>query len=939
MATEMNPEEQQAYDEAREIILDAVRRMEAGEKVTDLGSDLRNKGLVALPPEIGHLRSLMELTLGGNRLTTLPPEIRHLTALEVLDLGANSFTTLPAEICHLTSLRRLYLSFNPLAGLPAEIGNLAGLRVISLRDTKLTTLPPELGRLPGLEELYLENTPLRELPETLRQCAGLKKLFLHNTPVGREMPAEVLGPMWHEVDRKNATPARPQDILDYYFSTRRSAGPLNEARVLLVGRGEAGKTSLSRALQGLPFNSDEKETQGVEIRIGALRVRCGAGSPGAASEAGKVRDISLHLWDFAGQEITYALHRFFLAPEVIYLLVLDNRADLALADAEDWLRTIAAYGKDAPVVVALTKQDMRRWDIDEEELRDRWADKFASLTFVRTDARSRLGVDELKRVLTGVAAGMPEVGRLFPVEYRKAKERFERMKETGEKRLGLEEFKKICLEEGIKDDVDDSGEVVALAGDRAEGLARILHQLGVVLHYAADARLRDNAVLDPQWVTNGVYSLLRALEADGEPRLTLAGARKILPKEDRDGLLFLLRLMERFEMIYPVDVPDDAEQVTDAEADARTVWLMPAVLPVNQPKLRDDSPWRQKDETELRLRFTYALLPEGLIPRFIVRTWPLYNELYRWRNGVFLRDRQAEALVRGVKRDRMVEITVRGPEADRVRLARLICRHMEAIHQDVPEKPKGEIEMTVEVGEAEALRPARVEKVWKNIEVLEIDEVRNAKGESSVETSQGSKVVAAGEVLEAVAGKRKRVWDATRRRFPNESGWFTPREETWNPNFFEDEVGNPFERPVRVFVSYSSRDKKVCDVFMQNLTVMEQDGLIEAWTDNLIPSGEDWEEEITRRLEEADLFVALVTTPFLASPFIRDVERPMAMERAKAGKLKLAWVIVEDKCAWRKQDFAKLQVIQPDGRAVRQHKRLQDGFNAMDRTLRRMVGG
>ena len=57
----------------------------------------------------------------------------------------------------------------------------------------------------------------------------------------------------------------------------------------------------------------------------------------------------------------------------------------------------------------------------------------------------------------------------------------------------------------------------------------------------------------------------------------------------------------------------------------------------------------------------------------------------------------------------------------------------------------------------------------------------------------------------------------------------------------------------------------VCDVLLQNLSEMEQDGLIEEWTDNLIPSGQNWDEEIKRRLEQTDLFVALVTTPFLAS--------------------------------------------------------------------------
>ena len=39
-------------------------------------------------------------------------------------------------------------------------------------------------------------------------------------------------------------------------------------------------------------------------------------------------------------------------------------------------------------------------------------------------------------------------------------------------------------------------------------LAEVLHRLGVALNYRDDTRLHDLNVLNPRWVTEGVYKIL-----------------------------------------------------------------------------------------------------------------------------------------------------------------------------------------------------------------------------------------------------------------------------------------------------------------------------------------------------------------------------------------------------------------------------------------------
>ena len=43
-------------------------------------------------------------------------------------------------------------------------------------------------------------------------------------------------------------PKPPKEILAYYFAQRSGAKPLNEAKLILVGRGGVGKTSLVKTL-------------------------------------------------------------------------------------------------------------------------------------------------------------------------------------------------------------------------------------------------------------------------------------------------------------------------------------------------------------------------------------------------------------------------------------------------------------------------------------------------------------------------------------------------------------------------------------------------------------------------------------------------------------------------------------------------------------------
>jgi internalin A len=155
-------------------------------------------------------------------------------------VNATKLRALPESIAQLSELR---LCDNELLELPEFIAQLKQLQNLDAAYNRLTRLPQSLGHLKQLRMLNASNNQLSELPESLRQLSALRELYLHgNEQLG--IPAEVLGPTLVEVRVNKAAPANPASILDYYFRTRDGSQPLNEAKLILVGRGEVGKTCI-----------------------------------------------------------------------------------------------------------------------------------------------------------------------------------------------------------------------------------------------------------------------------------------------------------------------------------------------------------------------------------------------------------------------------------------------------------------------------------------------------------------------------------------------------------------------------------------------------------------------------------------------------------------------------------------------------------------------
>ena len=814
----MSTKAQAAYDEALKRI--KICRRE-GKEGKDL--DLSGLGLTRLPPEIGQLSALEALHLFNNKLTSLPPEIGLLSALMRLHLAYNQLSSLPRELGQLTVLTKLYLSHNQLTSLPPEIGELQNLELLTLHDNRLEALPEPLKRLNVWERLH--------------------QLTLHdNDALG--IPSEVLGPTSAMI-RRGATPAHPRAILDYYFRTQITGGPLNEVKVILVGRGGAGKTSLVKRLVNNEFNENEQETPGISITDWSLK--CGKD------------EVKLHLWDFAGQEITHGTHQFFFSQRSVYLLLLTGREGNAERDADYWLRLIKAFGSDSPVLVVLNKIEQSYFELDEPAIQ---RDHPSVRSFHGMDCKSGSGREELLKALQETIKGMDSVHKAFPSEWKKVKNRLSGMKENY---LGQKEYRVICAENGEKDEASQ------------DMLAGHLHHLGIALNYADDPRVRHALVLNPGWVTDGIYKIIRGVEKTtpaGE--LKASALAKILPEEEKPAMRrYLVDLMRKFELCFALD-----------EEEKR--FLVPAVLPVKSPVL--DASW-VTDKKALRLRYEYDALPQGLLPRFLVRTHVLSQDKPRWRTGVMLGFEGAEALVRAVQgKQDYIEIIIRGPQEPTQRLAAVVRENFRVIHDDIKAlTPRLMIEVEGGTG------------VYQRLGFLS-DSART-DGLLRVDSGMGTLLVKGREILDKMQ---------------------------------PPEMLNAPPPLLRVFVSYSRKDLTLKEQFDTNLKVLANQKKIIPWSDSRLAGGEDWNQEIENALKAADIILFLVSSNFLASDYVRDNEMPLAMKRAKAKDAIVIPVILKD-CGWQDEEWKKYGALPDPKKPVAGWDDVETAFYEVEKGLREVI--
>jgi len=749
----------------------------------------------------------LSLDLRSLGLTEVPESLGQLVQLWILSLSDNQLTELPGWLCQLTELQHLDLSANRFAVLPQQLAQLTRLRTLVLSSNCLTALPEFLRKLPSLEKLYLHGN----------EALGL--------------PSDVLGPTWEDITLRQTNPPKPAEILDYYFQIRSGSRHLNEAKLILVGPGGVGKTCIVNCLVGDRFDPNEPMTDGIRITQWMVTLN--------AKE-----DVRLNIWEFGGQKIMHSTHQFFLTQRSLYVLVLNGRTGGEDTEAEYWLQLIESFGGESPVIVVLNKIKEYAFDLNRRALQQ----KFPGIrAFVRTDCRDQTGLAELTAAIQKETDRLDGLHDRFPASWFKIKDRLAGLTEDF---LSFERYRQLCEELGERNPVAQ------------EHLAASLHRLGIALNFKDDPRLRDSVVLNPRWITNGIYKILNSNQlAQQKGIFRLTDLTSLLDPKDYPTTrhLFLLNLMEKFELCF--GFPDDPQHR----------YLFPELLDNIAPDIKVEF----QPEKCLNFEYHYNIVPEGLLPRFIVRTNILSATHLRWRSGVMLEFEGNQALVKADARNRKITISVAGPLEGRRRLLAVIRSDFEAIHGDIRKLQVAE--MVPVKGHPEIVIPYTKLKVMEQKRVARFPEVI---GNETVELDVG-------EMLNGVD------------------------LEGTHPRSGVLERGDP----LRVFISYSHKDETLRAELETHLKLLQRQGLIAVWSDRRIDAGEEWRGKIDDNLDSARMILLLVSADFIGSDYCYDVEMTRALARQTANEARVIPIILRA-VHWQPAPFGKLQALPKDGKPV-----------------------
>ncbi len=148
-----------------------------------------------------------------------------------------------------------------------------------------------------------------------------------------------------------------------YFREKETQGVdhLYEAKMLIIGEGGAGKTSLLRRLYQTdkPLPGEKESTKGIDIVRHEYKLENG-------------RNFRLNVWDFGGQEIYHATHQFFLTKRSLYVLLDDARKDYkSVHDTgfKYWLEVVDLLGGHSPVLVFQNEKSGRSKTIDKSGIK------------------------------------------------------------------------------------------------------------------------------------------------------------------------------------------------------------------------------------------------------------------------------------------------------------------------------------------------------------------------------------------------------------------------------------------------------------------------------------------------------------------------------------------------------------------------------------------
>ncbi|MBB5866955.1 hypothetical protein F4553_000334 [Allocatelliglobosispora scoriae] len=478
---------------------------------------------------------------------------------------------------------------------------------------------------------------------TRRQAAGLNA---RANPLAPEIQAAYL-------DGAN-------ELSDFLELLRDDGAVIREAKLVLVGEGDVGKSSLLAAMCREEWNEGRSSTHGVEIKSVTVQ------------DDGEV-PLVLNGWDFGGQPQYRSTHQLHFTAPAVYAVVWNPRRGPEVSKVDYWINLIKnRVGDSARIHVVAThaEHDDRGPWIDENALADRFGPMICG--FHHIDSHTGQGVDGLVAAIAATANDLPHSRRRYPRTWSRLLKAFREGKDAY---LTYHDYEVRAIAEG-------------LTATGARSLARNANALGYWIHDDSDDE-HSLVIFKPDWLSKAIGRAFEAPEANAHyglislERLSHAWTHPPRPDEDvyPPALHPVFRhLMQKFDISYQV-TPSNPHQ----EPEVLITQLVPSRRPPltawtdYEPELSTMTRYCEVVEADTGNRF----IPEGFVYQLIARfhRYSLgrddHTASVHWQNGMVLdAGRYGRALI--TVSDQRITIAVRAawPSYLLDRLTGDICDHL-----------------------------------------------------------------------------------------------------------------------------------------------------------------------------------------------------------------------------------------------------------------------
>ena len=639
---------------------------------------INNNNVAYLPDSIVRLSDLTALYVNHNQLNVLPDDLEKLRSLEIAELEGNKLQTLPDALWQLKRIRVLSLKSNQIQSISQSINNLVHLEELDLSDNQLKQIPKEIFSLRHLKRLYVANNYISEfeLPEKMNMiplidfdCSGNELTELPVSLWDIES-IEILNINKNRITRipfqfsnlkrlsqfncdYNPIKSPPPEIIQKgkfaiwnYFIELEDSEPLFEAKLIIVGEPEAGKTCLRKKIMDptcdvKKLDNPIQPTRGIDIDI-------------CEFSTSEIPQFKMNIWDFGGQTIYHTMHQFFLTKRSYYLFVWEARRNIDYHNFKYWLNIIQLLGKNSPVTVVMNKSDQYIKEIDQRDLKNNYKN---IISFFQVSCYTDNNIEQLVQHIKEKMVCLEHVGSDWPKRWKDIRLEIE---QSSKNFLPYEEYLILCQSYSMDE-------------HQANYLSDYLHDLGVILHFQNDPLLKNILIIKPEKALHAVYRIL-----DDQQTIMNMGCfsrddlNRLWKGFSADKHTYLLQLMIKFELCF--HLPDTPE------------YIVPQLLPGKEPD--EIELWKKKTQTFLHFEYHYSFMPAGIISRLIARNHQNIPKHTYWKSGFIFKyktsdDKTSEALVTENRVSDNISIQIKGPENERKVLRDIIKFEINRIHQSL----------------------------------------------------------------------------------------------------------------------------------------------------------------------------------------------------------------------------------------------------------------